>query len=264
MTGRSLHDALLSALCDARVRRTLPAPAPGDEETAALGRCDRDRLEKMARFMSRHYYRERLVRLYRNSLALARRRGAEPGALIDTPVFAPILQEAVLGSQDTAERVAARIEEWLRDVFESKGGPLWWPHLVRYEGAIFRAEAGRRVWRQQPPAALLSGAPRRAPSARVESFDIDMPALAARLDRLSEEDPVPWAVPKSPTRLLLAVSPRGVLRVVRCSDALEGFLALADGQKSAEMILQVCGMDRSSATAALRSLIDIGAIEEGR
>lgn len=261
MTGRSLHDALLSVLADARLRRELPAGELGEQEAAALGRADRDRLGRLARFMTRHYYRERLVRLFRHSVALARRRGLEPCGMIDGSGFAPILDTAVLGSAGTADRVAAAMEGWFQRAYEEKGGPGYWPELLRYEGAMFRAEAGRRVWRTGPPPPAPRP-PRRPESTRVVSFDIDVPALATRLDRLSPEDPVPWAVPRSPTRLLMAVSPRGILRVVRCSQALEGFLALVDGSRSADMIAATCGMEREAASAALRSLIDIGAIEE--
>ncbi|HEY3174130.1 MAG TPA: hypothetical protein VGK94_00045 [Candidatus Polarisedimenticolia bacterium] len=261
MTGRSLHDALLSVMADFRLRRELPAAELGEQEAAVLARVDADRLSRMARFLTRHYYRERLVRLYSHSAALARRRGLEPSEILDGPDLAEDLDTALLGSAATADRVAARIEEWFRRAYEEKGGPAYWPDLTRYEGAMFRTEAGRRVW-TAGAAPQGTRPPRRSASARVVAFDIDVPALATRLEKLAPGDPVPWAVPRSPTRLLFTLSPRGILRVVRSNDALEGFLKLVDGSRSTEMIVECCGMDRSSAGAALRSLIDIGAIEE--
>ncbi|MBI4011999.1 MAG: hypothetical protein HY359_06825, partial [Candidatus Rokubacteria bacterium] len=87
MTGRTLHDALLRVLTSADRRRRLrageSAPGVGPEEAAVLRAADGDRLLRLARFMGRHFYRERIVRLFAASRVLARRRGADPLAVIE-------------------------------------------------------------------------------------------------------------------------------------------------------------------------------------
>ena len=120
MTGRSLHDALLRALASADVRGLLAsgeaAGVLGGSEAAVLGAADADRLARLARFMGRHFYRERIVRLFAASRMLARARGTDPLALLASPAFAAILDRAELGSAATAERVGSLVEGALRDV----------------------------------------------------------------------------------------------------------------------------------------------------
>ena len=94
------------------------------------------------------------------------------------------------------------------------------------------------------------------------ALDHDLPALAVRLDRLDESGPIPWAIPAKPTRLLIAITPRGVLRVVRSSDALEAFLRTVDGERDFDLVVAASGIDRESARSALKSLIEIGAVEQ--
>ena len=72
MTGRSLHDALLTVLSDGPLRaRLLTGDTSargmlGREEWVMLRRVSVERLCRMARFLARHYYRERIVRLFRH------------------------------------------------------------------------------------------------------------------------------------------------------------------------------------------------------
>lgn len=94
MTGRSLHDALLRVLTSAELRRGLGVPGDGalavtlgSEEAAVLRAADPERLGRLARFMGRHFYRERIVRLFAAGRALARRRGEDPLGLLRTPAF---------------------------------------------------------------------------------------------------------------------------------------------------------------------------------
>ena len=94
MTGRSTHDALLRLLTSAELRGRAAA---GDErvlgalvgvpEAAVLCRADPERLRRLARFLGRHFYRERIVRLFAASRRLARERGRDPLALLDTRAF---------------------------------------------------------------------------------------------------------------------------------------------------------------------------------
>lgn len=213
--------------------------------------------------MTSRYYGELLARLFIHSYAIARRRGLDPSGILDTPDLRAILEDAVRGSAGSADRIAACIEAWFLAAHAEKGGPSYWPNLIRYEGALFRTEAVARVARQAVAAGTPGRRPiRRAVSARIIALDHDLPALIVRLDRLNEGDPIPWAVPVKPTRLLVAMSPRGVLRVVRASDALEGFLRTVDGERDFDLVVAASGSDPESARSVLKSLIEIGAVEE--
>ena len=259
MTGRTAHDALLRVLVDARLRRGLPPAELGAEEAAVLARADPDRVRRLARFMARHFYRERLVRLFSHCCAIARRRGARPVSQVDAPEFRALLDEAVLGSPESADAVASRFERWFLDAVSD--GPAWWPDLVRYEGAFFRAEAARRVWTEPGGAKAPPGPPRRSPSARVVDFGFDLPALLAHLDRLAPGDPLPVDAGPNPTRLLIATSGRGVVHVVRLNPSVDRFLSAIDGERDAAAIAEICGMTRDAAEAAVRKLRDVGAVE---
>lgn len=260
MTGRTAHDALLRVLVDARLRRGLPAETLGEEEAAVLRRADPDRLLRLARFMARHFYRERVVRLLPHACAVARRFGKRPVSQVDTPAFLALLDEAVLGSPETADAVASWMERWFLEAVPPPTAPAWWPDLVRYEGAMFRAEAAPRVFRGPTPAAVPDR-PRRAAAARLVEVGFDLPALLARLDRLGTEDPLPPEVPPTPTRLLAATSRRGVLRVVRMNDVLDRLLVAIDGERDAAAIAAACGMTPAGAATSLATLFDLGAIE---
>src|SRR5437867_6615990 len=121
MTGRSLHDALLRVICEAPLQAALvsdpaaAAAALGNDEARALARADGVKLRRLARFMARHFYPERLVRLFRHARAVLVRAGRDPIDLLDDPAFLDLLEAAIIGSSGTAERVAATIERRCRD-----------------------------------------------------------------------------------------------------------------------------------------------------
>ena len=119
MTGRSLHDALLRALTSARLRMRLAAgddDALPAEEAGVLRAADAERLLRLARFMGRHFYRERIVRLFAASRALARARRLDPLRILEGTAFAAILDGAELGSAATADGVARLVEAELGGV----------------------------------------------------------------------------------------------------------------------------------------------------
>ena len=208
------------------------------------------------------FYNARLARCFKHSPAIARRQGQDPAAITDSTEVRAALHGALPGSVESAERVAAAIEGWFLAAHQRVPGPGYWPDLIRYEGALFRTDSIQTGERQTSPNTPGGRPIHRAASARIIALDHDMPSLVMRLDRLVESDPIPWAVPAKPTRLLIAMSPKGDIRVVRASDALEGFLKTVDGQRDFDLVVASSGIDRESAAAALKSLIDIGAVEE--
>ena len=255
MTGRSLHDALLRALTSAELRGRLGDGAPGiplgPEETETLRRADPDRLRRLARFMGRHFYRERIVRLFAASRRLARERGRDPLALLETPAFGALLEAAEVGSAGSAERVASLAEADLR---ETLGELAHARDLVAYEGALFRVEAGPRRWRDS---AREGYAPARAPSARIIVLEWDVTGLVAAARRGDTVLPVPT---RNPTRLLITLTPDGRVTTVRSSDALEGLLDALDGHRAPAEVAARVGVAEADAARLLRELTDVGGV----
>jgi hypothetical protein len=258
MTGRSLHDALLRVLTSAARRDGLAGPdgpvaGLGPEESAALRAADRDRLRRLARFMGRHFYRERIVRLFAASRALARRRGRDPLRVLDDPAFARLLDEAELGSGPTADRVARMVEDECRGAL---AGLAYAADLVAYEGALFRAEAGPRRWRPADDGG--AGVPVRSPHARICALGWDVTGLvgAVRRGDASLPEPAP-----APTRLLLGLGPGGQVTTVRCPEAVERLLDALDGVRSPEEAAAAAGLAAGDASGLLRQLAAVGAVE---
>lgn len=259
MTGRSLHDALLRVLTDGGLRRRLAdgdptvAGALGGEEAATLRRADPERLRRLARFMARHFYRERIVRLFRSSRALALARGRDPLGVLESAEFRALLDAAVLGSPATAEAVARLVEaELLRALADRPYGTA----LVSYEGTIFRVEAGPRRW--HGPDVPRDGMPVRSAHSRIIDLDWNLTPLIAALRTGSPTPPEPA---REPTRLLVALSPRGRVTAVRCPDAVSRLLEALDGQRRPAEAAGAAGLGEAEAVALLTKLTEIGAVE---
>ncbi len=259
MTGRSLHDALLRVLTDGQLRRRLVGGDPnvgdelGREEAETLRRADQDRLRRLARFMARHFYRERIVRLFRYSRALSLTAGREPLAVLNSAAFRALLDSAVLGSPATAEAVAKLVE---RRLLSDLAGRAFATALVRYEGTMFRVEAGPRRW--QTDAASRDGIPVRSPHARLIKLDWNLSPLIAAL---RSGNPSPSEPRREPTRLLVALSPQGRVTSVRCPEAVTRLLEALDGRKSPVEAAAASGLREADATALLTKLTEIGAVE---
>ena len=112
--------------------------AIGAEEARALGAADPIRVRRLARFFGRHFYRERIVRLFAAGRRLAREAGADPLDVLERRAFD--LDDAELGSAATADAVARLVEAV---VAERLIREPWGAALVAYEGA--RRSASRRA-----------------------------------------------------------------------------------------------------------------------
>jgi hypothetical protein len=256
--GRRVHDALLRALISAERRRALArrdpdagVPEAAVEETV-LRQIDPERLGRLARFMARHFYRERIVRLFAASRTLARRRGVDPLSVLDTPAFDGVLAGAELGSLATAERVAALVEQCLA---EPLSGLAYGRDLLAYEGALFRAEAGARRWRETPTEAAV---PVASPHARVCALDWDVIQLVSAVRRGDGALPEPA---RAPARVLVALGKSGRVTTVRCPDGVERLLGALDGARTTAEVARVAGVGEADAAQALRQLTEIGAVE---
>jgi hypothetical protein len=256
VSGRSVHDALLRALTSADLRRRLHAGAAGPlgaDEASVLRAADGERLARLARFMGRHFYRERIVRLFAASRVLARRQGLDPLGVLDGPAFDALLDAAEVGSPETAERVAALVETALATAL---GGVAYGRDLVAYEGALFRAEAGPRRWHAAGPG--TGGVPARSVHARICALDWDVTGLVTAVRRGDASLPEPA---RAPTRLLIALAPSGRVTTVRCPDAVERLLGALDGVRSTPEAAAVAGVADTDAARLLGQLAEVGAVE---
>jgi hypothetical protein len=257
MTGRSLHDALLRTLTSARLRALVAArdverlaAAVGAEEARTLCGTDRARLQGLARFLGRHFYRERIVRLFAVCRRLAQEAGRDPLVVLGAPEFRVLLDRAELGSAETAEAVAALVEDAVAPVLVARP---WGPALGTYEGALFRVEAGPRGWRAGSDGAAVV----RAPTARLVALDWDVTGLVAAVRRSERVLPEPRGVA---TRLLVALAPDGRVTTVRASEAIERVLAALDAPRSLAEIARVLGTEEHATRRLVVQLAEAGAV----
>jgi hypothetical protein len=224
--------------------------AVGVEEARALCAADPTRIGGLARFLGRHFFRERIVRLFTASRRLAREAGRDPLAVLDTAAFAGLLERAELGSAATADAVAALVEAEVTALLAARP---WGPALAAYEGALFRVEAGPRRW------GLAGGSVvARAATARVLTLDWDVTGLVAAVRR---GEPVPPEPRPGPIRLLVTLAPDGRVTTLRASEGLERILAALDAPRTAAELARALGADEAECGRALQQLVAVGAVE---
>ena len=259
MTGRSLHDALLTVLSDGPLRARLltgdssVSGALGREEWVVLSRVSGERLCCMARFLARHFYRERIVRLFRHARTLAPHTGRDPLAVLTTPAGLASLDQSVLGTTASAERVVSLVEDFLiGDDAEIRRAIPYWRDLVRYHATMFRVEAGAPYF-----GGGQGGPPCRTPSTRTLELDWDIPGVIADLRK--GPPPVPIAKP-APTCLLVARARHGRVTAARCSQPIRVLVEAADGQRTVDQLARMSGLSVQEIGGLLPQLEEIGAI----
>lgn len=257
MTGRSLHDALLRVVSDGTLRRRLRDGDPqlsavlGAPEAVVLARLPGERLARLSRFLARHYYRERLVRLYRHVRLLAAVTGRDPLAVLETAQGVQFLDQAVLGSPASAEQLQGFVEHYLtRDDDAIRERLPYWRDLLRYQAAMLRAEA------IDEPGSNGSERPRAAASLQRLELEWDIPAVVVQLKKRVAV-PVGQAVR---TSLLVARSRHGRVTSVRCAEPVRRILEQADGTRDVEGLARGCGMARAEAESLVRHLTEVGVL----
>jgi hypothetical protein len=257
MTGRTLHDALLKVVSDGTLRRRLRDGDPqlsaalGSAEAAVLGRLSGERLARLSRFLARHYYRERIVRLYRHVRLLAAVTGRDPLAVLETAEGVGFLDQAALGSLASAEQLLVLIEQYLtRDDDALTGRLPYWRDLLRYQAAMLRAEAIHEAGLNG------SGRPRPSPSLQRLELEWDIPAVVVQLKKRAS---VPVGHPAR-TLLLVARSRHGRVTAVRCTEPVRRVLEQADGKRDRKEIARTCGLAQEHLDGLLRQLFDIGVL----
>ncbi|MBX6332503.1 MAG: hypothetical protein IRY91_11710 [Gemmatimonadaceae bacterium] len=263
---RALHDALIRLLADAPFRDALhgdgdraPASDLAPEHRAVLRSVDPERVRRFARFLARQYYAERIVHFHRYSRALTRWTGRAPEAVLRTPEFEALLPSVVLGSRDTAERVAALLADYLG---AAPHLPPYAEELVRYQNAQLVVEAGPRVWRsddEEPAPFTAESAPVRERGALVLHLTWDIPALLPTLLTAPAAERPPDAR-RAGVALLVARSPRARVSVLRCSRALLDFLERLDGTATIAAAADAARLPVSDAVEIAHTLREAGAL----
>ena len=247
-TDRAVQDAVIRALADAPYRASL--------EWRRLVLADPDRVERYARFLTRHFYHERIVQLFKYSRALARITGRRPEAVLKRAEFDALLPTAVLGSRETARAVARLVVEYVGAAGTSIP---FLGDLLRYEEAMMVVEAGPRVWRDAPQGAggREQYAPETVEGTVLLDLDYDLPAVLPKL--LQPWTELPQA-PERPTKLLIARSAHGRVAVARSDDNLAAVMQLADGTRTLEELATGAGIDVGVLKETLQGLVDLGAV----
>lgn len=258
MTGRSLHDALLRALRDWSLRehimRTADEPtsdADQEAEWQIVRRIPARELSNMARFLARHYYTERIVRLFRHIHRLSAWTGRDPRVVLNSQQGNAVLDHAVVGSLETAEAIAGLIEHYLlEDDATIRAQFPYWRDLVHYHGAMFRLEARRE-------AVIATHFPCRSPSAEIKQFEWDLPAIIAALRKFDQPNIKNM---NTPCLLLIAASANQHVTTLRCLPQLQLLFLAADGMRTVEELSSKARLSLSDTQTALQQMKAVGAI----
>ena len=238
-TDRDLQDTIISYLSDANLRRQHTPDLPISSEQAS-------RAHKFARFLARRYYRDRLVRSFRYSPLFRNVIGCTAEDVVETVAFDAFLDECVLGSLISAERVAEIAKEFL--LAPTQPFP-WWTDLLEYEAAFSLQAATAETG---APATV----PRKGLSALMRRFAWNLPEL---LPKLRSREPISDDL-QTAVDLLFSRTREGRIYAVQVEDATKAAFQETDGVRTADEIANALGMSAESCSSILTSLAQIGAV----
>lgn len=257
MTGRSLHDALLRILSHGPLRAQLLGMDEASttivpDEWHILSGVPKDHLRNTARFLARHYYAERIARLFRHVRRLAPQTGRDPLSVLDSPKACIVLDRAVLGSSNTAEEMASLLETYLLENAAAihKRFP-YWKDLVRYQATMFRLEA-----RKVKECAI--DRPCRSVSGTIIRFEWDIPAILSGLQSSNHRQP---EIAHRPSMLLIASSTGGQVISLRCTPEVQRLFDAADGTRTVEELGRLTGSSEHQVEQMLKQMKEVGAIQ---
>jgi hypothetical protein len=163
-----------------------------------------------------------------------------------------VLNHAVLGSSDTAEKMVSLLETFLlEDAADIQKRFPYWEDLVRYQATMFRLEGLRAE-------ECAIDHPCRSASAKIVQFMWDIPAILA--DLRSSNDRQSAAV-HVPSILLIASSPDRQVTTLRCTPNAQRLFEAADGTRTVEELGLTADCSVQQTEQVLRQMKDIGAIQ---
>ncbi len=253
MTSRDLHDMILRALCDAPFRLSLwDRNSVAEVPSEWLRKVDRAGMERFARFLTRHYYRERIVHFFKYSRALGPFSGRRPEDALKSEAYKSLSSRAVIGSHQTAIEMAELLKSHL---LEDSGEILkiipYWQDLIQYECTFFLADAPYEPNRR-------SEFPIRSKGARVVNLAWDIPSILPAILKPLEAIPMPA---HAATRLLIARSRHGRVSVVRAPEVIARLLDTMDGSHDLASLASRVGVSEPEAEKVVRQLVELGAVD---
>lgn len=257
MTGRSLHDTLLRVLSHGPLRAQLlgmtdKTAAIHADEWHILRRVPKEHVQNMARFLARHYYGERIARLFRHIRRFAPQTDRDPLSVLDSPRACTVLDRAVLGSSDTAEEMASLLESFLLENAAAiqKQFP-YWQDLVRYQATMFRLEA-------REAKECATDRPCRSETGAIVEFEWDIPAILLDLQSPNHRQP---ETAHRPSMLLIASSSGGQVISLRCTPEVQRLFDAADGTRTVEELGRLTGCSEHQVEQMLKQMKEVGAIQ---
>ena len=251
MNSRATQDVILRLLADGSFRAAAAGGVKDPELARVLARVDLAGLDRFARFLCRHYYRERAVHYFKYSRALVPLTGRTPEAVVKTAEFTALIPQLVLGDRGSAEKALELLQRHLlADADSIRARIPYWDDLITYQSAFFLSDA-------LPPPREARPFPARAQTATILELSWDLPAILPQLLRPFRDLPMPARVP---TRLVFARSPRGEVTVLRCTDALKNLLESLTGDEDPAQVGARLGLDAQSFAETLRRLEELGAL----
>jgi hypothetical protein len=238
-SDRDLQDEVIRYLADATARNKGSAELPLSPEQA-------QRAERFARFLARRYYRDRLARSFRYSRRFASAVGRSAEQVVDGGAFQDFLNECLMGSLESAQRVGQMAVKHLSDV---QAPAAWWDELLAYEQAFFLQAATAEA---EP----VTDFPRRGRSAVCCTFRWNLPEILARLksgQNIGDDL-------KKDVVLLFSRTGAGKIYVVEIEESSELVWRHTDGFKRMEQIASAASFPLKTVQATLQALSHIGAV----
>jgi hypothetical protein len=238
-TDRELQDEIIRYLTDGNLRSV-------EQHSFPISKQELPRAERFSRFLARRYYRDRLIRAFRYSHSLSRQINRTAEDVVESASFDGFLQQCVMGSLESARRVAEIAKAHLNEA--PAPGP-WWPELFEYEAAFFL-----QVATSEPESP--SERPRRRASAILRDFGWRMPEILhlIRSRQAITEDL------EAPVTLLFSRSEHGKIYVVEVDRKTSAMFSLADGIRSVEEIAATAAIPLPVTQQILGALREIGAV----
>ncbi|HXE90231.1 MAG TPA: hypothetical protein VNK82_04630 [Terriglobales bacterium] len=228
---------LLRTLCDARLRRQLPADFPLSARKA----------HRAARLLAHRYYNGRMKRSFQYSRALSSRTGRQATDVLGGPAFDGFVADCALGSFDSARRLGEMAVVHLDGA--AHPGP-WWRDLVQYEFAYFLQTATTQTTIQVMRYRRRAGAWCRLFSWRLPEVLERLRAGQAVTDDLRHE-----------CTLLFCRGEGNRVIVAEVEKDAEAVFRATNGLRLPAQIAQAAGLDLESTLQVLEQFVALGAVE---
>ena len=240
-TDLRIQDLLIRSIADSGFRH--------DPENSGKPFFDPRQLDMAARLFARRYYLAALRRHYRYTTALEPLTGRAPDRVLLGEEIVPLLENSVLGSRVSSERIAGRVRSCLTESDEAITARVrYWRDLVRYDEAAFLVASSRTQSGEGPN-------PRMHPAALLIDLEHDLEPV---LPEISPER-IPAAAERR-VSMIFCNDGKGHVTAARASEPARRILEAADGTLSLQALAHMAGLATPRAEALAQTLRKIGAL----